>query len=90
MLSYFNNICFFDTARNGDGYAEKNIEIEVKTRCIEEKISQQQIADDIGTSGTYVSRLIKHQETIVNKTFLAIMERLGYDVEPTYEKRNEG
>ena len=69
---------------------KNNIELDVKTRCIEEKISQQQIADDIGTSGTYVSRLIKHQKTIVNKTFLAIMERLGYDVELTYVKRNEG
>ncbi len=74
----------------GMAMLKNNIEIDVKTRCIEEKISQQQIADDIGTSGAYVSRLIKHQETIVNKTFLAIMERLGYDVELTYVKRNEG
>ena len=67
---------------------KNNIELDVKTRCIEEKISQQQIAEDIGTSGTYVSRLIKHQEKIVNKTFIAMMERLGYDVELTYTKRN--
>ena len=69
---------------------KNNIELDVKTRCIEEKISQQQIADDIGTSGTYVSRLIKHPEKIVNKTFIAMMERLGYDVELTYTKRYEG
>lgn len=74
----------------GMGMLKNNIEIDVKTRCIEEKISQQQIADDIGTSGTYVSRLIKHQEKIVNKTFISIMERLGYDVVLTYVKRNEG
>ncbi|MCR5096302.1 MAG: helix-turn-helix transcriptional regulator [Erysipelotrichaceae bacterium] len=66
---------------------KNNIEVDVKTRCIEEKISQQQLADDIGTSGTYVSRLIKHQEKIINKTFIAIMERLGYDVELKYIKR---
>ena len=64
-----------------------NIEIDVKTRCIEERISQQQLADDIGTSGTYVSRLIKHQNGIVNKTFIAMMDRLGYDVELTYRKK---
>ena len=64
-----------------------NIEIDVKTRCIEEKVSQQQMADDIGTSGTYVSRLIKHQDKIVNKTFITMMERLGYDVELVYKKR---
>jgi predicted XRE-type DNA-binding protein len=67
---------------------KNNIEVDVKTRCIEEKISQQQLADDIGTSGTYVSRLIKHQEKIINKTFIAMMERLGYDVELKYIKRN--
>ena len=68
---------------------KNNIEVDVKTRCIEEKISQQQLADDIGTSGTYVSRLIKHQEKIINKTFIAMMERLGYDVELKYIKRND-
>ena len=67
---------------------KNNIEVDVKTRCIEEKISQQQLAGDIGTSGTYVSRLIKHQEKIINKTFIAMMERLGYDVELKYIKRN--
>ena len=40
-----------------------------------------------GTSGTYISRLINHPEKIVNKTFLAMMEDLGYDVRLTYEKR---
>ncbi len=67
---------------------KNNIELDVKTRCIEKKIVQAQLAEDIGTSGTYVSRLIKHPEKIVNKTFIAIMEQLGYDVELTYVKRN--
>ena len=66
-----------------------NIELDVKTKCIEEKISQQKVGEDIGTSGTYVSRLINHPEKIVNKTFLAMMERLGYDVRLVYEKREE-
>lgn len=66
-----------------------NIELDVKTKCIEEKVSQQQIGEDVGTSGAYVSRLINHPEKIVNKTFLAVMERLGYDVRLTYEKREE-
>ena len=68
---------------------KNNIELDVKTRCIEQQVSQQQIADDIGTSGTYVSRLIRHPEKIVNKTFIAMMERLGYDVELTYVKRRK-
>ena len=67
---------------------QNNIELDVKTKCIEEKISQYQVAESIGTSGTYISRLINHPERIVNKTFLAMMEELGYDVRLTYEKRD--
>ena len=66
-----------------------NIELDVKTKCIEEKISQQKVGEDVGTSAPYVSRLINHPEKIVNKTFLAMMERLGYDVRLVYEKREE-
>ena len=64
-----------------------NIELDVKTKCIEEKVSQHQVAENIGTSGTYISRLINHTEKIVNKTFLAMMEDLGYDVQLTYVNR---
>ena len=64
-----------------------NIELDVKTKCIEEKVSQKQVGEDSGTSGAYLSRLINHPEKIVNKTFLAAMERLGYDVRLVYEKR---
>ena len=67
---------------------KNNIEIDVKTRCIKERVNQYQIAEDIGTSATYVSRLIRHPDKIVNNTFIAIMERLGYDVELTYVKRD--
>lgn len=66
-----------------------NIELDVKTKYIEEKLSQQKVGEYVGTSGAYVSRLINHPEKIVNKTFLAMMERLGYDVRLTYEKRYE-
>lgn len=69
------------------GMLLNNIELDVKTKCIEEKISQQKVGEEVGTSGAYVSRLINHPEKIVNKTFLAMMEKLGYDVRLTYEKR---
>lgn len=64
-----------------------NIELDVKTKCIEEKVSQQKVGEDIGTSGAYISRLINHPEKIVNKTYLAMLERLGYDVRLVYERR---
>ena len=65
-----------------------NIELDVKIKCIEEKVSQQRVGEDVGTSGPYVSRLINHPEKIVNKTYLAMMERLGYDVRLVYEPRD--
>ena len=66
-----------------------NIELDVKVKCIEQKVSQQQVGEDIGTTGPYISRLINHPEKIINKTFLSMMERLGYDVRLVYESREE-
>ena len=65
---------------------KNNIEIDFKVKCIEESTTQAKIAETVGTSPQYVSRLINNQENIVNKTFLAMMEALGYDVELTYKK----
>jgi plasmid maintenance system antidote protein VapI len=64
-----------------------NIELDVKTKCIEQDKPQSRIAEEIGTSAPYVSRVINNGEKILNKTFVQIMERLGYDVELTYVKR---
>lgn len=65
---------------------KNNIELDVKVKCIENGISQVQIAEDINTTKSYVNRIIKKQEGIVNKTFVQIMETLGYDIELTYIK----
>ncbi|MCI9380729.1 MAG: helix-turn-helix transcriptional regulator [Dorea sp.] len=67
---------------------KNNIELDVKVKCIENGISQVQIAEDINTTKSYVNRIIKKQEGIVNKTFVQIMETLGYDIELTYIKRS--
>ena len=64
-----------------------NIELDVKTKCIEEDTTQIMLADGVGTSPSYVSRIVKSKEHIVNKTFIAMMEQLGYDVKITYVKR---
>ena len=66
---------------------KNNIEMDIKMRCIEESTTQAQIAQHIGTSPSYVNKIIRSKEQIVNKTFLAVMEDLGYDVRLTYEKR---
>ena len=68
---------------------KNNVEVDVKVKCIEGDVTQAKLAEEIGTSAPYVSRLIRNNEKIVNKTFLQLMEKLGYDVELTYIKRGE-
>ena len=66
---------------------KNNIEIDVKVKCLEEQTTQAEIADKVGTPASYVSRLIKTPDKIVNRTFVQMMEKLGYDIELTYKKR---
>lgn len=66
---------------------KNNIELDVKVKCLEQNRTQQSLAEDIGTTGQYVNRIIKKKDGLVNKTFVEIMEALGYDIELTYVKR---
>ena len=68
---------------------KNNIEIDVKVKCVEEQITQAELAEKTGTSPSYVNRLIKKPEKIVNNTFIKMMEQLGYDVQLTYVKTVE-
>lgn len=68
---------------------KNNIEVDVKVKCIEEGKTQAQIAEEIKTSSQYVNRIIKKSDGVVNKTFVQIMENLGYDIELTYIKRED-
>lgn len=68
---------------------KNNIEVDVKVKCVEGSMSQQQIGETIGTTGQYVNRVIKKKDGIINKTFVQIMEALGYDIEMTYVKRDK-
>ena len=56
-------------------------------KCIEGETTQVQLAEEIGTTKSYVNRIIKKSDTVVNKTFVQMMEALGYDIELTYVKR---
>ncbi len=67
-----------------------NIELDLKTRMIEEGVTQTEIAEGLGVSIPYVNRIIRGREQIVNKTFVKIMDELGYDVELTYREKPEG
>ena len=66
---------------------KNNVEVDVKVKCIEAGLTQEQVATKIGTTGQYVNRVIKKKDGFLNKTFVQIMETLGYDIELTYVKR---
>ena len=66
---------------------KNNIEVDVKVKCIENGKTQAQIAEDIQTTKSYVNRVIKKPNGVVNNTFVQMMEALGYDIELTYVKR---
>ena len=66
---------------------KNNIEVDVKVKCIENGTTQAQIAEDIQTTKSYVNRVIKKPNGVVNNTFVQMMEALGYDIELTYLKR---
>ncbi len=66
-----------------------NIEVDVKVKCIENKTTQARLAKSVGTTAQYVNRIIKRKDNIMNKTFVQMLEALGYDIELTYVKREQ-
>ena len=63
---------------------KNNIEVDVKVKCIENGTTQAQLAEMVGTSAPYISRLINKKDGIVNKTFVEMLDKLGYDIQITY------
>ena len=68
---------------------KNNIEVDVKVKCIESELTQTQLAEKVGKTGQYVNRIIKKKDGVVNKTFVQMLEALGYDIELTYVKRED-
>ena len=52
---------------------KNNIEVDVKVKCIENGITQAQLAEKSDTSSPYVNRIIKKSDGVVNKTFIRMM-----------------
>lgn len=67
---------------------KNNIELDVKTKCIEGNTTQAKVAEMVGTTASYVSRIVNGGDKVVNKTFVSMMEALGYDVRLVYEPRD--
>ena len=68
---------------------KNNIEIDVKVKCLEEHKTQADIVKIVGTPTSYVNKLIRRDEGVVNNTFVKMLEALGYDIELHYVKREE-
>ena len=68
---------------------KNNIGIDVKVKCLEEGVTQAQLAKMAGTSAPYVSRLINKKDGIINKVFVDILDKLGYDIRLVYVKKAE-
>ena len=66
---------------------KNNIEIDEKVKCLEEGVTQAQLAQMVGTSAPYVSRLINKKEGIINKVFVDMLDKLGYDIQLVYVKK---
>ena len=67
-----------------------NIEADIKAKCIETETNQAKIARDIGITPSYINRMIRKSINIVNKTYIRMLEALGYDIELVYVKRDAG
>ena len=69
---------------------QNNIEMDLKMRMIESGLTQTEVAGKVGVTLSYVNRITKGREQIVNKTFVKMMDELGYDIKLVYVKRDEG
>lgn len=68
---------------------KNNLEVDVKVKCLEEGITQAQLAERMEISPQYVNRVIKKNHNLLNKTFVNMMEAMGYDLQIVYVKREE-
>ena len=68
---------------------QESMGLRIKGLRESKKMSQAELAEKVGTSPSYVNRLIKSPEKIVNATYIKMMEQLGYDVQLTYVKKEQ-
>lgn len=65
-----------------------NIEVDVKVKCLEAGVTQAQLGEAVGSTGQYVNRVMKNKDGVMNKTYVKMLEALGYDIELAYVKRD--
>ena len=67
---------------------KNNIEVDVKVKLLEAGKTQQQLGEEIGTTGQYINRVLKKNGGIVNDTLVKMMDALGYNIVLTDEKKD--
>ena len=63
------------------------VEVLIRVKCLEEGVTQAQMAQMVGTSAPYISRPINKKEGIINKVFVDMLDKLGYDIQLAYAKK---
>lgn len=66
-----------------------NFEKDIKIKYLESDMSQAMVAEKIGTSVQYVNRITNKKDGMLNKTFVEMMDAMGYDLEVTYVKKTD-
>lgn len=51
---------------------KNNVEVDVKVKCIEGDVTQAKLAEEIGTSAPYISRLIRNNEKSSIRRFFSL------------------
>lgn len=65
-----------------------NIEKDVKILSVKAEKTQSQISKEIGSTTQYVNRVIK-KKSLLNETFVKIVDACGYDIELNYVPKKE-
>ena len=65
-----------------------DIQKEIKKLCIDEGTTLTEVAESIGTSKQYMSRMLG-KGTLVNAKLVEALEALGYDIDIKFVKRGE-
>ena len=68
---------------------KNNVEADVRVKFIKVETMQVKLSEDVGITPSHVNRRIKKSKHIANKTFIQMLESLGYDIELIYVKREE-
>lgn len=64
-----------------------DIEMDIKTKLVESRRTQLDVATEAGFCTSYMTRLMRKTH-VVNRTLVSLMEVLGYDVRIEYVRRD--